>query len=106
MTQILKLDDTKSSGPNSIPVKLLKISAPVIALHLVTIINKSFNLGIFPNDLKIAKVIPIFKSGSKADINNFRPISLLSTFSKIFGKLVHYRLYTFQKNKSTTNRNC
>ena len=44
------------------------------------------------NDLKIAKVIPIFKSGSKADINNFRPISLLSTFSKIFGKLVHYRL--------------
>ena len=92
MTQILKLDDTKSSGPDNIPVKLLKISAPVIVPHLVIIINKSFNLSIFPNDLKIAKVIPIFKSGSKADINNFRPISL-STFSKIFGKLVHYRRF-------------
>ena len=117
MTLILKLDDSKSSGPDNIPIKLLKISAPLIVPHLVIIINKSFESGIFPDALKLAKVIPIFKSGSKLDMNNYRPISLLSTFSKIFEKLMHLRLYKFlennkviyqsqfgfQKNKSTTH---
>ena len=73
MTDILKLDDSKSSGPDNILVKLLKISAPLIVPHLVIIINKSFKPGIFPHALKLAKVIPIFKSGSKLDINNYRP---------------------------------
>ena len=72
---------------------------------------------LFPDALKLGKVIPIFKSGSKLDINNYRPISLLSTFSKIIEKLMHHSLYKFlenneviyqsqfgfQKNKSTTH---
>ena len=70
MSIILKLDDSKSSGPDNIPIKLLKISAPLIVPHLVIIINKSFESGIFPDALKLGKVIPIFKSGSKLDINN------------------------------------
>ena len=117
MSIILKFDDSKSSGPDNIPIKLLKISAPLIVPHLVIIINKSFESGIFPDALKLGKVIPIFKSGSKLDINNYRPISLLSTFSKIIEKLMHHSLYKFpennkviyqsqfgfQKNKSTTH---
>ena len=69
----------------------------------------------FPESIEVAKVVPTFKSGSSQDINNYRPISLLSLFSKIIEKIVHQRLYLFlqendiiyksqygfQKNKST-----
>ena len=58
-------------------------------------INLSFSTGIFPNVLKIAKVLPLFKGGSSQDINNYRPISLLSIFDKIIEKLMHKRLYAF-----------
>ena len=51
---------------------------------LSKIINKSFSLGLFPELCKIAKIIPIFKSGKDNEFNNYRPISLLPTFSKIF----------------------
>ena len=95
MTIILKLDDNKSSGPDDIPIKLLKIAAPIIVPRLVSIINTSFISGIFPDRLKLAKVIPIFKAGSKLDVNNYRPISLLSVFSKIIEKIMHSRLYSF-----------
>ena len=97
------------------PVKLLKIASPIIVPYLVNIINISFKTGCFPDAVKLAKVIPIFKAGSKLDINNYRPISLLSVFSKIIEKLMHSRLCSFleahnviynsqfgsQKNKST-----
>ena len=54
---------------------------------LANIINASLLEGKFPNTLKIAKVVPIHKGGSKLDIQNYRPISLLSAFSKIYEKL-------------------
>ena len=83
----------KSTGPSSIPVKLLKIALPVIINPLCKLINHSFITGIFPDAVKISKVIPIFKAGSTQD--NYRPISLLSIFSKIIEKLMHTRLYLF-----------
>ena len=85
MTLILQLDDSKAPGP----------TAPIIVPCLVNIINKSFELGICPNSLKLAKVIPIFKAGNKTEVNNYRPISLLSTRSKIIEKLMHIRLFSF-----------
>ena len=51
--------------------------------------------GVYPDLLKIAKVIPIHKCGSTQDINNYMPISLLSIFDKIIEKLLHERLYNF-----------
>ena len=109
MTILLLLDDS------SIPTKLLKIAAPIIVPYLVSIINLSFIKGTFPNLMKLAKIMPIFKSDSRSDVNNYRPISLLSVLSKILEKLMHKRLYPFlehnnviynsqfgfQKNKST-----
>ena len=92
---ILQLDDSKASGPTDIPIKILKVAAPIILPHVVKIINKSFELGIYPNSLKLAKVIPIFKAGSKLEVTNYRPISLLPTLSKIFEKLMHARLFSF-----------
>ena len=87
--------ENKSVGPTSIPINLLKITSRQIIKPLCEIISLSFSQGIFPEELKISKVIPIFKSGSSEDVNNYRPISLLSIFDKIIEKLMHKRLYDF-----------
>ena len=85
----------KSIGPNSIPLKLLKILSPQISSPLSLIINASFQSGIFPEKMQSAKVIPLFKKGCPMTASNYRPISLLSIFSKITEKLMHKRLYIF-----------
>ena len=90
--------ENKSTGPNSIPVDLLKMIPDLIIFPLCEIINLSFLTGEFPDALKIAKVIPIFKSGSVVDVNNYRPISLLSIFDKIIEKLMYKQLYDFLSN--------
>ncbi|KAL5253023.1 hypothetical protein ACHWQZ_G015697 [Mnemiopsis leidyi] len=65
------------------------------------VINSSFSSGIFPSALKSAKVIPIHKGGSKLEVSNYRPISLLGSFSKIYEKLMHGRVLDFlDKNNS------
>ena len=67
---------------------------------LTYLINSSFVCGIFPNELKLAKVIPIFKNGDKQDISNYKPISILSFFSQIFEKTMYNHLINFiDKNK-------
>ena len=66
-----------------------------------SVLNASMRDGIFPDQLKFAKVCPIHKSGSKTDVSNYRPISLLPIFSKIFEKALHSRVITFlEKNNS------
>ena len=62
---------------------------------LVHMFNLSFSTGIFPSELKIAKVIPLFKHGNKSDFSNYRPTSLLSQFSKILDKLLKKRDYNY-----------
>ena len=69
--------------------------ADLIVFPLCNIINMSISKGIFPEKLKIVKVIPLHKGGSTQDLNNFRPISLLSIFDKIIEKIIHKRLYHF-----------
>ena len=85
----------KSTGPASIPLKMLKVVADIIVIPLCRIINLSFSTGVFPDILKVAKVIPLHKGGSTEELNNFRPISLLSIFDKIIEKIMHSRLYAF-----------
>ena len=87
----------KSIGPNSIPIKILKILCPVISSPLSQLINDSFQCGIFPYKMKLAKVIPLFKKGCVVTTSNYRPISLLSVFSKITEKVMYKRLYNFLK---------
>ena len=65
----------------------------------------SFSTGKFPDLLKIVKVIPIHKGGSTQDINNFRPISLLSIFNKIMEKIMHKNLYSFLENQDILYHN-
>ena len=89
------MDKNKASGPNSIPVKILKLLKNDLSLHLADIFNLSFSSGTFPSRLKIAKVIPIHKKDSKLLYSNYRPISLLSNIDKIIEKLMHKRLIMF-----------
>ena len=65
---------------------------------LTHLINLSFEKGIFPNELKTARIIPLFKSGSSVDVNNYRSISILSFFSKIFEKLAYGHTTNFINN--------
>ena len=92
---IQALKNGKSPGPNGMPIKLLKILESHISVHLSCLINESFVRGIFPDKLKIAKVIPVFKKGLTTKMSNFRPISLLSIFSKIFEKVMYQGPYKF-----------
>ena len=100
----MSLDITKASGPESIDSKVLKIIAPTMSCYLAKIINLSFESGCFPDCLKSANIIPVFKKDSKILIQNYRPISLLSNISKIIEKIMFSRIYSFlDVNKSLYN---
>ena len=94
-----------SYGADFIPVSIMKDCIVQIAEVLSHIINSSFSSGIFPNELKIAKVYPIFKSGSKNLFSNYRPISVLPSFSKIFEKIADNRLESYVKSKNIIKNN-
>ena len=89
------IQTSKASGPNSIPPRLLKMAGALISHPLSLIINHSFSQACFPSCLKLAKVIPVYKSGATYLCSNYRPISLLSSVSKVFEKAMHSRLYTY-----------
>ena len=76
-----------------IPLNILKISAPYIISPLIYLCNKSITTGIFPTRLKYSQIVPIYKKGDKHVLSNYRPISLLTSFSKIFEKVIYNRLY-------------
>ena len=97
--------ENKSSGPSSIPLKLLSLIPDLIILPLAHIINMSLLSGEYPDLLKIVKVIPIHKGGSTQDMNNFRPISLLSIFDKVIEKIMHKRLYNFLEEHNILYQN-
>lgn len=75
--------------------RLLKSVCQILTPSITALINKSLTTGKFPDQLKLAKVFPIFKSGSKSDPCNYRPISILPTLSKIFEKHVNKHLMAF-----------
>jgi len=103
-TEVLKvinnLKNTNAAGWDDIPTSVVKASANQIASALSAIINLSFHTGTFPKKLKYSEVKPIFKSKSKSDMSNYRPIALLPVFSKIFEKIFLFRLLNFlEKHK-------
>ena len=81
---ISTLDYSKATGPTSIPSRILPLIKAEIADPLANIINLCFVKGIFPEKIKLAKIIPVFKKGPKLECSNYRPISLLSNLDKKF----------------------
>ena len=98
---ISNMKSNKSCGPVSIPINILKLIQLEISRPLAEIINLSFFSGVHPENLKIAHVKPLFKKGSKLQMSNYRPISLLSNLNKIFEKVMFTRVYTFLENSNS-----
>lgn len=89
---ILSLRNGKAAGIDGVKAEVLKIISPVISEPLAYIINKCFEKGHYPSAFKTSIVLPIYKSGDRKQIINFRPISLITTYSKIFEKVLKKRL--------------
>ena len=102
---ISNLKNTDSKGPDNIPTSLIKSCGHELCQILTYINNCSLLDGVFPEKLKIAKIIPIFKSGDVSIISNYRPISILSAFSKISEKLVSTRLINYLTQHSILHKN-
>jgi len=91
ITKSLKIEN--SHGYDGITTKMLKLSMHYISSPPTYICNRMLSSGIFPTRLKFAEVKPIFKEGDKNDTFNYRPVSLLTSFSKIFERVIYNRLY-------------
>lgn len=102
---IQSLQLSSSAGYDNISTLHLRSNIDLYANYLSTQINKSFQSGIFPTALKIARVIPIYKSGSRNVMDNYRPISILSSFSKVYEKVIYNRLEAFLLENSLIDKN-
>lgn len=98
ITTIKNLKNKKSTGFDNFSVDFVKKVAIIIAPVLVHIVNLSFTNGVFPDQLKTSTVVPIFKKAHSCKIDNIRPISLLSVFSKIIEKIMRKRLVKYLDN--------
>ena len=85
----------KNGNPHDIPMKFLKLCKSTISLHVSNLFNVCIAEGNFPNSLKVAKITPVYKKGSHKEINNYRPIGILSNLSKIFESLLNIRLKNY-----------
>ena len=95
-----KMENKTSSGYDSISNKILKHIKTEISKSLTIIINQMLESGIFPDSLKISKIIPLHKKGKVNLLSNYRPISLLPTISKVFERVIHDQLYTYLTNNN------
>lgn len=99
------LNITKATGLDDISPKVLKSCSDVIAPYIAYIINRSVDTGIFPDSLKEARVTPLFKSGDKDDLGNYRPISILPTLSKLFERHIADQIHLYFKETNIIHQN-
>ena len=84
--EILSIPKNKSYGRYSRPIRILSCAKHILSGPLADIFNTYVQKGVFPSKLKEAKVIPVYKSDDETEPGNYRPISLLSVFNRIFEK--------------------
>lgn len=92
---ILELKSHKAPGHDNIKAETLKEVVDEITAPIKYIINKAIDLGFFPNILKIGIIKPLYKKGSKLEMSNYRPVSLISNISKVFEKILKIRIVNF-----------
>ena len=89
------IKDFENGKASDIPTILIKKSSKIISPTLARLYNQYMNAGIFPELFKVGKITPIFKKGNKEVMENYRPVSVLPIFGKIFEKIIYSRLYNF-----------
>ena len=97
--ELSSMNPQKATGMDNISPKFFKDSASIITLAITHIINLSITSGHVPDDLKIAKVSPLYKKNDKLDVSNYRPISVLNTISKILEKSVYVQIQKYLAEK-------
>ncbi|CAH2094200.1 unnamed protein product [Euphydryas editha] len=114
---IANLKSDSATGLDMIPANIIKDNKNILAKHISYICNLSFSTGVFPIALKRSKICPIYKSGDRNCVDNYRPISILPTLSKIIERVINKRLikyletnnllstaqFGFRRNKSTSD---
>ena len=94
------ISDLEHGKASDIPTKVIKQSCKVISPILQHLYNNCMANGVFPDDLKIGNISPIYKKGNEEHLENYRPVSTLPIFGKIFEKLIYTRLYKFLVSKN------
>ncbi|BHF66865.1 hypothetical protein SprV_0200988800 [Sparganum proliferum] len=95
LTELLRLKESKSPGPDEIPAKILKELAGELSKPLSMLFHTSFETGYLPPDWKSAWITPLYKGGSRVSANNYRPVSLTSICCKIMEKIIKQQLMQF-----------
>ena len=117
ISTISNMDPKSSVDASGISMKMIKFIKHQIAKPLAHLFNLSVTTGVFPSKLKTSRTIPVYKAGDNTSCDNYRPISLLSSLSKVLEKIIanklvnhleinnllHPNQYGFQKNKSTVH---
>ena len=96
---IKALDVNKAHGWDEISIRMVKLCGESLVKPLISIFSLSLNSGKFPSNWKKANVVPVYKKGDKSVIKNYRPVSLLPIFSKLFEKCIYDNLYTYFESK-------
>ena len=97
--EILNLSCKKATRKGDIPAKILKNSINTYLSELTTLINNCLKEGVFPDDLKLADITPIFKKKDSLNKENYRPVSILPHLSKMFERILYKQIDSFMKNK-------
>ena len=104
---IKRLINNKATGMNGIPNKILEDNLTYLSPFLEKLLNLSIETNTFPDDFKVYKVAPVFKSGDKEDLNNYRPISVLPSIARIFERLLYNQLCNYlTANKLLGDEQC
>ena len=94
-TALSQMSKSKACGDDGITIDMIRMTSPVVGPHLLHVVNTSLVSGVLPDAWKIARVLPLHKSGSKADPNNYRPISILPTVAKLTERVVCNQLMRY-----------
>ena len=103
MKLIEQLPNKSSSGNDNISNTMIKELKDAIVTPLSILFNNSITSGIFPSRMKEADIVPLYKTKSKFESNNYRPISLLLTISKLLEKVIYKRTYGFFEEQNVLN---
>ena len=100
------LSSNKATGIDKISSKIIKIAAPVFSDSLTHIFNQSIAQSFFPDEWKIARVVPLFKNGQRNLPENYRPISVLPVISKIMERIMYDQLYEYVTEAGILSESC